>query len=89
MENMSGLAAVVSLFIVWTVTVIGFATWLQVQFKNVKTEIITDFNKKHEANETMMKAMEKLVMRHDLLLDPEFLEQANKVRVGNGLRHHG
>ena len=86
---MSGITAVIGLVILWTVTVIGFATWFQSQLKTLKTEIITDFNHKHQANELTMKAMEKLVMRHDLLLDPEFLEQANKVRVGNGIRHHG
>lgn len=89
MENMSLVVSIIGLVILWTITVIGFATWFQGKLEKLKTEIITDFNTKHQANELTMKAMEKLVMRHDLLLDPEFLEQANKVRVGNGVRHHG
>lgn len=81
--------------LVWTLTCIGFATWLQTQFKNnrqaaydavstARKEIMADFDKKHQANELTMKAMEKLVMRHDFLLDPEFTDQAAALRVRNG-----
>ncbi len=83
------IVSVIGLVILWTVTVIGFASWFQGKLEKLKTEIITDFNAKHRDNELMMKALEKLVVRHDLLLDPEFLEQAHRVRAVNGVRAHG
>lgn len=72
------------LFILYTVTVLGGAAWLNTQFKNLKTEIITDFTKKHDENAVTVKALEKLVMRHDIILDPEFSEFRK-----NGRAHHG
>lgn len=70
------LIAGLTLLILWTTTVIGGAIWLMKQFKNLKEEILReilgDFNEKHGDNERTVKAMEALVMRHDLILEPEF-----------------
>jgi hypothetical protein len=60
------------LLILWTSTVIGAAIWLMRQFKALKEEILEDFEKKHQANEINVKALEALVIRHDLILEPEF-----------------
>lgn len=66
------ICAAVTLLILWTTTVIGGAVWLMKQFKNLKEEILGDFDRKHTANETTVKALEALVIRHDLILEPEF-----------------
>lgn len=89
-ENMSLVVSIIGLVILWTVTVVGFANWFQSKLNGMKNEILTDFNAKHHQNDLTMKAMEKLVMRHDLLLDPEFLDNAHRVRANHGgLRQHG
>lgn len=72
-----------TLLIFWTVTVLGGATWLQNQLKSVKTEILSDFDKKHNANNIRIEAMNELLIRHDVLLNPEFTSRPN------GQRHHG
>jgi len=72
------------LFILYTVTVLGGAAWLNTQFKNMKLEIIADFTKKHDENAVTVKALEKLVIRHDIMLNPEFSEV-----LKNGRAHHG
>lgn len=77
------LIAGATLLIVYTVTVLGGATWLNSQLKTLKTEILTDFNTKHEANTKNVRALEILVTRHDIILDPEF-----SARRANG-SHHG
>lgn len=71
-EWIVAICAGVTLLILWTTTVIGGVVWLNGQFKSVKKEILDDFNAKHGDNERTVKAMEALVMRHDLLLEPEF-----------------
>ena len=78
-EWIVAICAGVTLAILWTSTVVGGAVWLMRQFSKLerrmlalKEEILADFNLKHEANETTVKAIEALVMRHDILLNPEF-----------------
>lgn len=66
------ICAGVTLLILWTSTVIGGAVWLMRQFKALKEEILADFDTKHNANETTVKAMEELLIRHDVILQPEF-----------------
>lgn len=64
--------AVITLLIMWTSTVIGGAIWLMRQLKGLKEEILADFDKKHASNESTVQAMEQLLIRHDLILQPEF-----------------
>jgi hypothetical protein len=71
-EWIVAICAGVTLLILWTSTVIGGAIWLMNQLRLLKAEILADFNEKHKDNETAVKAMEELVMRHDLILEPEF-----------------
>lgn len=71
-EWILAICAGVTLLILWTTTVIGGAIWLMRQFKALKEEILRDFNTKHDANATTVKALEALVIRHDLILEPEF-----------------
>lgn len=71
-EWIIAICAGVTLLILWTSTVIGAAIWLMKQLKDLKEEILKDFNRKHEDNATTVKALEVLVMRHDLILEPEF-----------------
>lgn len=71
-EWVVAICAGVTLFLLWTSTVIGGAIWLMGKLKGVKDEILADFNRKHEDNATTVKALEVLVMRHDLILEPEF-----------------
>lgn len=71
-EWIVAICAGVTLLILWTGTVIGGAVWLMGKLKEVKDEILQDFNAKHNANGETVKALEALVIRHDLILDPEF-----------------
>lgn len=71
-EWIVAICAGVTLLMLWTTTVIGGAIWLMRQFKALKEEILRDFNLKHDANATTVKALEVLVMRHDVILEPEF-----------------
>lgn len=71
-EWIVAISAGFTLLILWTTTVIGGAVWLMRQFKGLKDEILGDFEKKHTANEATVKALEALVIRHDLILEPEF-----------------
>lgn len=71
-EWFAAICAGVTLLILWTGTVIGGAVWLMGKLKELKEEILKDFNQKHSANAQTVKALETLVMRHDILLDPEF-----------------
>ncbi len=68
----AAICAVVTLLILWTTTVIGGAIWLMRQFRDLKQEILSDFDKKHSANTQTVHALEALVIRHDLILEPEF-----------------
>lgn len=71
-EWILAICAGVTLLILWTSTVIGGAIWLMNQLKMLKKEILDDFGAKHKDNEAVIKSMEELVMRHDLILEPEF-----------------
>lgn len=64
--------AVITLCIMWTSTVIGGMIWLARRFDSLKSEILAEFQTKHEENSQTVKALEALVMRHDIILDPEF-----------------
>lgn len=72
------------MLILYTATVLGGAAWLQSQLKGVKTEILQDFNQKHDANNKRYEALNTLVQRHDILLSPEFSGKQNGVG-----KHHG
>jgi hypothetical protein len=71
-EWIIAICAGVTLLILWTSTVVGGAIWLMRQFKTLKEEILQDISTKHEANAMTVKALEALVIRHDLILEPEF-----------------
>lgn len=71
-EWILAICAAVTLLILWTGTVIGAAIWLMGKLKELKDEILEDFNAKHSANATTVQALEALVIRHDLILEPEF-----------------
>jgi hypothetical protein len=71
-EWIVAICAGVTLLILWTSTVIGGAVWLMKQLRDLKTEILADFDEKHKDNSETVMALEKLVMRHDLILEPEF-----------------
>lgn len=66
------ICSAVTLLILWTSTVIGGAVWLMSQLKQLKSEILEDFDEKHKANAITVEALQALVMRHDILLQPEF-----------------
>lgn len=71
-----------TLLILYTVTVLGGAVWLQNQLKNLREDILKDFNTKHDANVKTVHALETLVLRHDIILSPEFSGHLNG-------KHHG
>ena len=71
-EWIVAICAVVTLLVLWTTTAVGGAFWFQRQLKALKTEILQDFDAKHSDNAVTVKALEALVMRHDILLNPEF-----------------
>jgi hypothetical protein len=78
--------AVVTLLILMGSTVVGCAIWIMREFNRVKDEILADFNRKHEANLTTVRALEVLVARHDILLNPEFGGRHSNGRSG---KQHG
>lgn len=71
-EWIIAICAGVTLLVLWTSTAITAAVWLMRQLKTLKEEILEDFNMKHKDNEMTVKALEALVIRHDLILEPEF-----------------
>lgn len=71
-EWIVAICAGVTLLILWTSTVIGGAVWLMRQFAKLEARILGDFDKKHKDNAETVNALEQLVMRHDLILEPEF-----------------
>jgi len=78
------MAALASLFIVYTVTVIGGVTWLNSKFNSVKKEILEDFDAKHKDNAIVVKALETLVIRHDVILNPEWRSEAANRQLRTG-----
>lgn len=77
-EWIVAICAGVTLLILWTSTVIGGAIWLMSKLKDLKDEILSDFNAKHEANAQTVKALQVLVIRHETMLEPEFNGMGNK-----------
>ena len=71
-EWIVAVCSLITLLILWTTTVFGGAFWLQRQLKALKIEILQDFDVKHNDNAKTVKALEALVMRHDIVLNPEF-----------------
>ncbi len=67
----------VTLLILWSGTVLGAGIWIMNQMRRMKEEILTDFNSKHASNAQTVKALEVLVIRHDVLLNPEFGARGN------------
>jgi hypothetical protein len=65
-------AAAATLLITWTSTIAGATVWLMRRLEAIKVEILADFKTKHEENSQKVEAMRELVMRHDIILDPEF-----------------
>jgi hypothetical protein len=66
------ICAGVTLLILWSTTIIGAAIWLMGKLKEIKEEILADFQTKHNENALKVAALETLVIRHDTILDPEF-----------------
>ena len=67
----------VTLLILWSSTVLGAGVWLMRLITRTKEEILADFNLKHEANAHTVKALETLVIRHDVILNAEFGTRVN------------
>ena len=84
-EWILAICAGVTLLILWSTTIIGGAIWLMRQLKDLKAEILADFQSKHDANANTVRALEALVMRHDIALNPEF-NGTGKPNQGRG-RH--
>jgi hypothetical protein len=62
----------VTLLILWSTTLAGAVVWIVNRISKAKEEIMADFNTKHEANLQTVKALETLVIRHDVMLNSEF-----------------
>lgn len=73
----------VTLLILWSGTVLGAGIWIMNLINRTKNEILKDFNAKHADNAQTVKALEALVIRHDVLLNPEFNGQ-----LGGSRSHH-
>jgi hypothetical protein len=77
------ICAGVTLLILWSTTIIGGAIWLMRQLKELKTEILADFDNKHQENSRKVDALETLVIRHETILEPEFNGGAGNPYVPN------
>jgi hypothetical protein len=66
------ICAGVTLLILWSTTIIGAAVWLMSKLKEMKEEILEDFDKKHKENKEKVDALDALVTRHEIILEPEF-----------------
>lgn len=71
-EMVVAVTAGVTLLILWSATVFKASSWITSLVKNTKDEILEDFSKKHEENARTVKALETLVIRHDVILNAEF-----------------
>lgn len=76
------ICAGITLLILWSTTIIGAAIWLMGKLKEIKEEILADFQIKHEENTRKVAALETLVIRHDTILDPEFNGTGRTTRSG-------
>lgn len=66
------ICAGVTLLILWSTTIVGAVVWLVRQLKELKKEILADFDIKHKENSKKVAALETLVIRHETILEPEF-----------------
>jgi hypothetical protein len=66
------ICAGITLLILWSTTIIGAALWLMGKLKEMKEEILEDFDAKHRENSKKVDALEVLVIRHETILEPEF-----------------
>jgi len=64
--------AAVGLLITWTGTTAGAALWVLSRINDMKKEILADSKAKHDENRVRVDAIQKLVIRHDTMLDPQF-----------------
>lgn len=79
--EIQALFAGITLLILWTGTVLGAGIWIMRLITRTKDEILRDFNMKHDANAKTVKALEALVIRHDVLLNPEFNGHGGSSRI--------
>ncbi len=81
-EMITAIAAVATLAIYLTATVIGGVAVIFKKIEKTKREILADVQSKHHENDKRWQATNALVIRHDTILSPEF--------NGNyGVKHHG
>jgi hypothetical protein len=72
----------ITLIIYFTTVIVGAAISIFRKIDKMKSEILTDVNVKHRENDARYQALNALVIRHDVQLNPEF--------NGNlGAKHHG
>jgi hypothetical protein len=71
-EWIVAICAAVTLLILWSTTIIGAAIWLMSKLKEMKEEILADFDTKHRENGQKVEALQVLVTRHETILEPEF-----------------
>lgn len=71
----------VTLLILWSGTLVAAVLWIVDRINKAKREILKDFNAKHEANALTVKALNELVIRHDVLLNAEFGAPLNGARA--------
>ena len=67
----------VTLLILWSGTVLGAGIWIMSQMKTMETKILKELDVKHESNSQTVRALETLVIRHDVMLNPEFGVRVN------------
>lgn len=77
------ICAGITLLILWSTTIIGGAIWLMRQLKELKKEILDDFERKHKENARKVDALETLVIRHETILEPEFNGTGGRPYVPN------
>ena len=71
------ICAGVTLLLLRSGTIVGACVWILSLITRTKEEILEDFNEKHESNANTVKALETLVIRHDVLLNAEFGSKLN------------
>lgn len=76
-EIFTAVCAGVTLLIYFTVTIIGGVVALFKKIDRSRTETIAYIDAKHKENNERYEALNVLVLRHDLLLNPEFLPMQN------------
>lgn len=58
--------------ILYSGTLVGVVVWIQRRIEENRRELQKDFDRKHLENSRIMRALEALVLRHDVLLNPEW-----------------